>query len=91
MRASSFRWRHQRTISYSAQYLRQRCKSIFDETERATLDLTNQMTRNVNVQPATISRIRDLLSDQQLVELIGTIAAYNMASRFVVAAGVDPE
>ena len=65
--------------------------SLFDETERATLALTNQMTRNVSVQPATISRIRDLLSDQQLVELIGTIAAYNMASRFLVAAGVDPE
>ena len=64
---------------------------LFDETERATLALTTQMTRNVNVQPAIMSRIRALLSDQQLVELIGTIAAYNMASRFLVAAGVDPE
>jgi hypothetical protein len=32
-----------------------------------------------------------VLPDEQVVELIGTIAGYNMVSRFVVATGLDPE
>jgi AhpD family alkylhydroperoxidase len=63
----------------------------FDETERATLALAVEMTRDVTVQPATMMRIKGLLSDQHVVELIGTIAGYNMVSRFFVATGVDPE
>jgi AhpD family alkylhydroperoxidase len=63
----------------------------FDETERATLALAVEMTRDVRVEPGTMKRVRGLLSDQHLVELIGTIAGYNMVSRFFVATGVDPE
>jgi AhpD family alkylhydroperoxidase len=63
----------------------------FDETERATLALTVEMTRNVTVEPGTMTRIKSLMSDQHLVELIGVIAGYNMVSRFFVATGVDPE
>jgi AhpD family alkylhydroperoxidase len=63
----------------------------FDETERATLALTVEMTRDVTVEPGTMKRVRGLLSDQHVVELIGTIAGYNMVSRFFVATGVDPE
>ena len=63
----------------------------FDETERAALALTWEMTRNIVVDPATIKRIRSLLPDQQVVELVGTIAAYNMVSRFLVATGLEPE
>ena len=43
------------------------------------------------MQPATMKRIKGLLSDHHVVELIGTIAGYNMVSRFFVATGVDPE
>src|SRR5271165_2010273 len=50
----------------------------FNETERATLALTVEMTKNVAVQPGTTKRIRSLMSDQHVVELIGTIAGYNM-------------
>lgn len=65
---------------------------LFDETERATLALTREMTRNVAVPEATILRIRGLLkNDQHLIELIGTIAGYNMVSRFVVATGLENE
>ena len=32
-----------------------------------------------------------MLPDDQVVELIGTIAGYNMVSRFVVATGLEPE
>ena len=63
----------------------------FDEAERATLELTWEMTRDLDVKPATMSRIRAVLPDQQVVELIGTIAGYNMVSRFALATGLEPE
>jgi len=63
----------------------------FDEAERAALALTYEMTRNIDVKPATMKRIRAVLPDQQVVELIGTIATYNMVSRFAVATGLEPE
>jgi alkylhydroperoxidase family enzyme len=63
----------------------------FDDAERATLALTFEMTRAIAVKPATMKQIRAVLPDDQVVELIGTIAGYNMVSRFVVATGVEPE
>ena len=63
----------------------------FDEAERATLALTAEMTRDVMVSEATMKRIRALLPDQQVVELMGTIAGYNMVSRFLVATGIELE
>ena len=66
-------------------------EKLFDEAERATLALTDEMTRNVKVSDATMKRIRKVLPDDQVVELIGTIAGYNMVSRFVVATGVEIE
>jgi len=65
--------------------------TLFDEAERATLALTCEMTRNVTVSDATMKRVRALLPDRQVVELAGTIAGYNMVSRFVVAIGIEPE
>lgn len=62
---------------------------LFDETERAALQLAVEMTRYVEVGNATLERARKILGDRQLVELVGTIAAYNMVSRFLVALGVD--
>ncbi|MGA2958125.1 MAG: carboxymuconolactone decarboxylase family protein [Thermodesulfobacteriota bacterium] len=64
---------------------------LFDESERATLALTYEMTRNVTVKKDTMAKIRSLLPTQQVVELIGTIAGYNMVSRFLIATGIDPE
>lgn len=64
---------------------------LFDESERATLALTIEMTRKVEVSAKTMKRIRAVLPDQQLIELIGTIAGYNMVSRFLVATGVHVE
>jgi alkylhydroperoxidase family enzyme len=66
-------------------------QKLFDEAERATLALTVEMTRHVKVSDATMKRIRALLPDQQVVELVGTIAGYNMVSRFLVATGVELE
>ncbi|HLN79528.1 MAG TPA: carboxymuconolactone decarboxylase family protein [Candidatus Bathyarchaeia archaeon] len=64
---------------------------LFDEAERATLTLTCEMTRNITVADATMKRVRAILPDPQVVELAGTIAGYNMVSRFVVATGIELE
>jgi alkylhydroperoxidase family enzyme len=63
----------------------------FDEAARATLALTYEMTTKVAVSQATMRRVRAVLPDAQVVELIGTISGYNMVSRFVVATGVEME
>ncbi len=65
--------------------------SRFDEQERAALALTVEMTVQVAVSEPTMRRARSLLPDRELVELVGTIAAYNMVSRFLVATGVELE
>jgi len=64
---------------------------LFDEKERAAMALTREMTKDVAVAPATMRRVRAALPDAQVVELAGTIAGYNMVSRFVVALGVEVE
>jgi alkylhydroperoxidase family enzyme len=66
-----------------------RNNKLFDEGERATLQLTVEMTRYVEVGNATLERVRKIFGERQLVEMVGTIATYNMVSRFLVALGVD--
>jgi alkylhydroperoxidase family enzyme len=60
----------------------------FDRVERLALDLSIQMTRQVAVQPAVLAELEGLLGGRVTVELVGTVAAYNMVSRFLVALGV---
>ena len=64
---------------------------LFDESERATLALTYEMTRTITVAQPAMARVRAILPDQQVVELVGTIAGYNMVSRFLIATGIDLE
>lgn len=66
--------------------------SLFDATERAVIQLTIEMTRNVQVSDATFAAVRAALDgNQQVVELVGTIATYNMVSRFLEALKIEPE
>lgn len=65
---------------------------LFDATERAVIDYTYEMTRQVAVSDATFARIAQALaSAAHTVELTGVIAAYNMVSRFLVALQIAPE
>jgi len=65
--------------------------AVFDRAEIATLKLTREMSLNIEVSQPTLDEIRALLPNEQVVEIIGTIAAYNMVSRFLVALGIGPE
>jgi alkylhydroperoxidase family enzyme len=64
----------------------------FDAAERAVLQLTIAMTRQVQVERAVFDRVRAALpNEQHVVELVGVIATYNMVSRFLVALEIEPE
>jgi alkylhydroperoxidase family enzyme len=66
--------------------------ALFSEAERVVLQLTLEMTRNVQVTNACFQRVQQALgSTQAQVELVGVIAAYNMVSRFLEALQVQPE
>ena len=59
--------------------------AVFSELERAALRLTDTMTRDVQVSDAVFEPLRAHFDAQGLVELVATIAAYNMVSRFLEA------
>lgn len=65
--------------------------SLFQGAEAALLRLTFEMTRKVCVGDGTFSLVRDFLPEEQVVELVGVIAAYNMVSRFLVALEIEPD
>ena len=61
-------------------------KKLFNDKERATIDLTKEMTLKVQVKDNCFKNIKKVLPNvQQQVELIGVIACYNMVSRFLEA------
>jgi AhpD family alkylhydroperoxidase len=57
----------------------------FTPEQRAVLALTDGMTRNVHVPPAAVEAVRAFLDDREVVELVATVGAYNMVSRFLEA------
>ena len=59
--------------------------AAFDPLQQAALRLADTMTRDVQVPEALMREVRAQLDDRQVVELVGTIAAYNMVSRFLEA------
>ena len=60
----------------------------FGPLERSVLALTDAMTRDVQVPDETLAAVRRDLPDREVVELVATIAAYNMVSRFLEATGI---
>lgn len=53
--------------------------------QRDVLALCDAMTREVHVDAAVVEAVRAHLGERQLVELVATIASYNMVSRFLEA------
>ena len=59
--------------------------ALFSPLQQAALRLTDTMTREVQVPAAVLEAVRAHLGERQTVELVATIAAYNMVSRFLEA------
>jgi len=53
--------------------------------QREVLALCDAMTRDVHVDDAVVQAVRERLGERRLVELVATIASYNMVSRFLEA------
>jgi 4-carboxymuconolactone decarboxylase len=56
-----------------------------DARQRLVLRLTDQMTRDIVVPEALFTEVRASFDVQGQIDLVATIAAYNMVSRFLVA------
>jgi AhpD family alkylhydroperoxidase len=59
--------------------------TAFTPVERAVLALADAMTREVQVDDALFEPLRSHFDARSLVELVATVAAYNMVSRFLEA------
>ena len=57
--------------------------------DRLVLELADAMTRDIVVPDALYERLEPHFDAQRLVELVATIAAYNMVSRFLVALRIE--
>ena len=57
----------------------------FTRQERDVLALTDTMTRDIDVPDSVFDAAKSHFSDQQLTDLVATVAAYNMVSRFLTA------
>jgi 4-carboxymuconolactone decarboxylase len=60
----------------------------FTDDERLVLELTDSMTRDVVVPDLLSERLRKRFDARGLVEVVATVAAYNMVSRFLVALNI---
>jgi 4-carboxymuconolactone decarboxylase len=59
--------------------------TAFSAQERSVLSLTDTMTRDIEVPDAIFDAVKAHFTDQQMTDLVATIAAYNMVSRFLTA------
>ena len=67
-------------------------ETLFDAQERAAARLALEMTRDVQISDATFAEAADGFDTlENLVDLVGLIAAYNMVSRFVAAFGIETD
>jgi len=60
----------------------------FDADEAMALELADAMTRDIEVPDALMRRVQARFDPRGVVELVATVAAYNMVSRFLVALGI---
>ncbi|HEX9275088.1 MAG TPA: carboxymuconolactone decarboxylase family protein [Casimicrobiaceae bacterium] len=59
--------------------------NAFDDDELLVLELADAMTRDIDVPDALIGRVRARFDARGIVEVVATVAAYNMVSRLLVA------
>ncbi|MDO9436412.1 carboxymuconolactone decarboxylase family protein [Hydrogenophaga sp.] len=59
--------------------------SPWSDAERVALELADTMTRDIEVPDALFARVEAVFQGQQLLDLVATVAAYNMVSRLLVA------
>jgi 4-carboxymuconolactone decarboxylase len=74
-----------------AEIKRWKASRRFAAPERAVLQYTDELTKNIRATTPTFKRVRGFLSEQEIVELTLTIGMYNLVSRFLEGLEVDLE
>ena len=64
---------------------------VFDATESHVIQLTIEMTRDVKPSREVLLWLKEEFGQAGLVEIVGTIAGYNMVSRFLVSFDITSE
>ena len=62
---------------------------VFEPREALVLELTDAMTKNIVVPDVLFHRLEQTYDATGLVEIVATVAAYNMVSRFLVALNIS--
>jgi 4-carboxymuconolactone decarboxylase len=68
-----------------------RSSELFTDKQRALLNYTDAMTREIDVPDPVFTGVRKHFGERQTVELTMLIGAYNMLTRFLKALQVDAE
>ncbi len=66
----------------------QQLRELFEWDEQLVLELTDAMTRDIDVSEELMDRLRRRFDPRGVVEVVATVAAYNMVSRFLVALNI---
>lgn len=62
---------------------------VLSPRERVVLELTDAMTRDVEVPDALMARLQAEFDATGVLEVVATVAAYNMVSRLLVALKIE--
>lgn len=62
--------------------------ALFTPDEKLVLELTDAMTRDIDVPEALMERVKARFDARGVVETVATVAAYNMVSRFLGALAI---
>ena len=65
--------------------------TTFSEQERAVLQYTDEVTKNIRVKDDTFAAVRRFLDDEGIVELTTTIGYYGMVCRILEALQIELE
>jgi alkylhydroperoxidase family enzyme len=64
---------------------------LFDPQERVAFQITLEMTRDIQIADETLAKAKRVFNNEELIDLMVTVGAYNMVSRIVVACDIQPE
>lgn len=63
-------------------------RALYNDDEQLVLELTDRMTRDIEVPETLMARVQRRFDARGVVEIVATVAAYNMVSRFLVALNI---
>ncbi len=63
-------------------------REVFSADEQLVLELADRMTRDIEVPDDFMDKVKKRFDARGVVEVVATVAAYNMVSRFLVAINI---